>query len=95
MIHALLIPLVLAGSVPEPPVDPALEVLIVEASFDDGVCAPMAQLIEEFVDIGLDRDDATDMLVAYGVEIYEEGYGQNLTEEGEDALDGLMRDCIL
>jgi hypothetical protein len=96
MIHALLLPLVLAGSMPPEPVDPATEVLIVEATFEpETICDPLARVVPLLGQL-LGGDDilAAEIVIAYGVEIYEDGYGRNLTEEGETALEGLMWECL-
>ncbi len=96
MLATLLIPLAMAGGIGEPtPIDPDTEVLLVTATFDEtAVCPPFRQVVPMLGNALGDYQLAIDMIVAYGVEVYEENYGQNLTEEGEQALIGLMEDCL-
>lgn len=75
------------------PVDPGFEVTLVESTFDYSVCPMVDEVVSLLAPFIGDHDMALDMVVAWAVEEYEVGYGQNLTESGEAALVDLMEGC--
>lgn len=93
--YTTLIALALAATSPVEPIDPAIEVMIVETTFDAGaVCPSMNTLVPMLATLVGDEATAVDMLVAYSVEVFEEGYGQNLSAEAETRMVELIIDCL-
>lgn len=97
MLTTLMIPLALvaAGTTNDPPMDPQLEAIVVESTFDpETACPPLRTLVPALAGLVGGERYAIDMLTAYGVEIYEDGLGRNLSEHAEDVLIELMEDCL-
>lgn len=66
--------------------DEDIEIMSLDLSFDaDAVCPPFTKLL----DAGMDRD----VLIGFGVEKFEEGYGSTLTPAGRAHLISLIEAC--
>lgn len=93
MFTTLLIPLALAGGISEP-VDPDLEIAVIDATWDPTICVQLDHVVTLLAGVLDDDQLALDLIAAYSVEQYEEGYGQNLTEPAEEHLIDIIEDCV-